>query len=375
MPQVQALPTSQPRVLMMAAGTGGHVFPAMAVAHELQKRGAAVHWLGTVKGMENDLLADSGFTYHAINMQGLRGNGIVRLLKTPTTLLNATLACVKIIQSNKIDIVVGFGGYVTAPGGLAAKLTKKPIIIHEQNAIAGMSNRYLAKLAKKILQAFPNTFTDLPQDKVATVGNPVREAIINVPPPELRINPDDNRPLKLLVIGGSLGAQALNNTIAPTLKLLENIPNTLQWQVRHQCGKNNLDATQAIYDQTDLKHTTYEISPFVKDMAEAYAWADVIVCRAGALTVTEVATVGLPAVFVPLPHAVDDHQTANAKTLSEQGAGFLLSQNKLTPDSLATILSELNREKILTIANKARTFAKPNATQQVADLVLAQLGT
>lgn len=375
MPQVQALPTSQPRVLMMAAGTGGHVFPAMAVAHELQKRGAAVHWLGTVKGMENDLLADSGFTYHAINMQGLRGNGIVRLLKTPTTLLKATLACVKIIQSNKIDIVVGFGGYVTAPGGLAAKLTKKPIIIHEQNAIAGMSNRYLAKLAKKILQAFPNTFSDLPQDKVITVGNPVREAIINVPPPELRINPDDNRPLKLLVIGGSLGAQALNNTIAPTLKLLENIPNTPQWQVRHQCGKNNLDATQAIYDQTDLKHTTYEISPFVKDMAEAYAWADVIVCRAGALTVTEVATVGLPAVFVPLPHAVDDHQTANAKTLSEQGAGFLLSQNKLTPDSLATILSELNREKILTIANKARTFAKPNATQQVADLVLAQLGT
>lgn len=375
MPQVQALPTSQPRVLMMAAGTGGHVFPAMAVAHELQKRGAVVHWLGTVVGMENDLLADSGFTYHAINMQGLRGNGMARLLKTPTTLLKATLACVKIIQSNKIDIVVGFGGYVTAPGGLAAKLTRKPIIIHEQNAIAGMSNRYLAKMAKKILQAFPNTFTDLPQDKVITVGNPVREAIINVPPPELRINPDDNRPLKLLVIGGSLGAQALNNTIAPTLKLLENIPNTPQWQVRHQCGKNNLDATQAIYDQTDLKHTTYEISPFVKDMAEAYAWADVIVCRAGALTVTEVATVGLPAVFVPLPHAVDDHQTANAKTLSEQGAGFLLSQNKLTPDSLATILSELNREKILTIANKARTFAKPNATQQVADLVLAQLGT
>lgn len=372
MPHAQPLPNSQPHILMMAAGTGGHVFPALAVAHELQKRGAVVHWLGTVVGMENDLLADSDFVYHAINMQGLRGNGMARLLKTPTTLLKATLACVKIIQSNKIDIVVGFGGYVTAPGGLAAKITKKPIIIHEQNAIAGMSNRYLAKMAKKILQAFPNTFTDLPQDKVITVGNPVREAIVNVPPPELRINPDDNRPLKLLVIGGSLGAQALNNTIAPTLKLLENTANASAWQVRHQCGKNNLDTTQAIYDQAELKHTTYEISPFVKDMAEAYAWADVIVCRAGALTVTEVATVGLPAVFVPLPHAVDDHQTANAKTLSEQDAGFLLPQKNLNADSLGEILGSLNRQKILAMAEKARSFAHPTATQEVAIVILEQ---
>lgn len=363
----------QPRVLIMAAGTGGHVFPAMAVAHELESRGAVVHWLGTVVGMENDLLADSGFIYHAINMQGLRGNGIARMLKTPTTLLKATLAVIKVIQSNSIDIVVGFGGYVTAPGGLAARFTKTPLMIHEQNAIAGMSNRYLAKMAQKILQAFPDTFSDIPQSKVITVGNPVRDAITNVPPPELRINPDDNRPLKLLVVGGSLGAQALNNTIAPTLKWLENQANAPHWQVRHQCGKNNLDATQAVYDQADLKTTQYEILPFVKDMADAYAWADVIVCRAGALTVTEVANVGLPAVFVPLPHAVDDHQTANAKTLSEKGAAFLMPQSQLTAESLSQILGSLNRQKILAMAEKARAFANPSATEQTADLILQQL--
>jgi len=230
---------TQPRVLMMAAGTGGHVFPALAVAQALEQRGAVVHWLGTVNGMENDLLADKGFTYHAIQMQGLRGNGLARLLKTPANLLKATLATVKIIQSNQIDIVVGFGGYVTAPGGLAAKFCKKPLVIHEQNAIAGMSNRYLAKMANKVLQAFPNTFNQLPTDKLLTVGNPVRQAIVDVPPPELRINPDDNSALKLLVIGGSLGAQALNNTIAPTLKALETMAPASHWQVRHQCGKNN----------------------------------------------------------------------------------------------------------------------------------------
>lgn len=365
-------PNRQPRILMMAAGTGGHVFPALAVAHELQRQGAVVHWLGTVTGMENDLLADSGFTYHAINMQGLRGNGIKRLLQTPTTLLKATLACIKIIQSNQIDIVVGFGGYVTAPGGLAAKFCKKPIVIHEQNAIAGMSNRYLAKMAKKVMQAFPNTFA-LAEDKVITVGNPVREAITNVPPPELRINPTDTSPLKLLIIGGSLGAQALNNNVAPTLKKLEQAGHT--WQVRHQCGKNNDADTQAVYDKANLQHTPYEILPFVKDMAAAYAWADVIVCRAGALTVTEVANVGLPAVFVPLPHAVDDHQTANARWLADKGAAFLLPQKDLNADSLSKILANLDRSKILTIAQQARQLANPTATEQAAQLVLQQLTT
>ena len=367
-------PTMQkPRVLMMAAGTGGHVFPAIAVAQALQQSGAQVHWLGTLVGMENELLQHYDFTYHAINMQGLRGNGIKRLFKAPSTLLKATLAAIKIIKTNKIDIVVGFGGYVTAPGGLAAKFCKIPILIHEQNAIAGMSNNYLSKLANQVLEAFPNTFTELPSTKVLTVGNPVREAIVQVPPPKARIDVNDTSPLKLLVIGGSLGAQALNNHIAPTLKKLESMPDAKPWQVRHQCGKNNQEATQAVYSEAQLQSTQYEILPFVKDMAEAYSWADVIVCRAGALTVTEVATVGLPAVFVPLPHAVDDHQTANAKTLSEHDAAFLMPQKELTAESLGAILAKLDRHKILAMAEKAREFAKPNATQLAADAILSQL--
>lgn len=360
-------PTKTPNILIMAAGTGGHVFPAMAVAHELQKQGAKVHWLGTLKGMENDLLAKTDFIYHAIDMQGLRGNGIKRLLKAPTTLLKATLACIKIIQSNQIDIVVGFGGYVTAPGGLAAKFCKKPIVIHEQNAIAGMSNRYLAKMANKVLRAFPNTFNDLDQSKVMTVGNPVRANIVKLPTPNERIKLTDNSPLRLLVVGGSLGSQALNNNIAPTLHKLENMGKI--WQVYHQCGKNNLEDTNKVYQTVDLKQTQVEISQFIDDMATAYAWADVIVCRAGALTVTEVANVGLPAVFVPLPSAVDDHQTANAKWLADQNAGFLLPQSQLNADSLAEILASLDREKVLQMANKAREMANPTATEQVANMV------
>lgn len=364
-------PQKKPTILMMAAGTGGHVFPAMAVAHELQQQGATVHWLGTVKGMENDLLANTDFIYHAIDMQGLRGNGIKRLLQAPNALLKATLACVKIIKSNQIDMVVGFGGYVTAPGGLGAKICKKPIVIHEQNAIAGMSNRYLAKMAKTVMQAFANTFTDLPIQKVITVGNPVREAIVKLPEPNQRINPADTSQLKLLIVGGSLGSQALNNNIAPTLSKLEKLGKS--WQVRHQCGKNNLEDTQAVYDKVELQTTPYQISPFISDMAEAYAWADVIVCRAGALTVTEVTNVGLPAVFVPLPSAVDDHQTANAKSLSEQGAGFLLPQSQLNADSLSAILADLDRTKILQIANKARQFANPQSTEQCAKIILDSL--
>lgn len=364
--------TTTPHILMMAAGTGGHVFPALAVAEELAKRGAVIHWLGTLKGMENELVANSGYQFHAIDMQGLRGNGFMRLLKAPTTLLKATLATIKIIQSNRIDAVVGFGGYVTAPGGMASKFCKKPLIIHEQNAIAGMSNRYLSKIADKVLEAFDNTFE--PNTKLVTVGNPVREAIIQVPPPNQRILPTDASPLKLLVVGGSLGAKPLNDVIAPTLALLEQDNMAPLFHVRHQCGKNNLDDTQAIYNNVHLQKTHVEIMPFISDMAAAYAWADVIVCRAGALTVTEIANVGLPAIFVPLPHAVDDHQTANAHWLECQQASFLLPQSQLTPESLKSILITLNRQTCLQMANRAKALANPTSSEQVAKIVLQQLG-
>ena len=233
-----------PHILMMAAGTGGHVFPALAVAEELTQRGAVIHWLGTANGMENGLVAPTGYTFHAIAMQGLRGKGVGRLLKMPVTLLSATMAVIKIIRSNQIDMVVGFGGYVSAPGGIAARMTGTPLIIHEQNAIAGMSNRYLAKIATKVLQAFENTFANSQLNrKFETVGNPVRNAITGVAAPSARYDVNDKSPLRLLVVGGSLGAQALNNTVPKALALIER-----PLEVRHQCGRNNEVATQEAYD-------------------------------------------------------------------------------------------------------------------------------
>ena len=352
-------------ILMMAAGTGGHVFPALAVAEELTKRGAVIHWLGTANGMENGLVAPTGYTFHAIAMQGLRGKGVGRLLKMPVTLLSATMAVIKIIRSNQIDMVVGFGGYVSAPGGIAARITGTPLIIHEQNAIAGMSNRYLAKMATKVLQAFENTFGNSQLDrKLETVGNPVRNAISGVAEPTVRYDINDLSPLKLLVVGGSLGAQALNNTVPKALALIEH-----SLEIRHQCGRNNEAATQAAYASEDLSAHQFTVQPFIDDMAAAYNWADIIVCRAGALTVTEIQNVGIAAIFVPLPSAVDDHQTANARTLTLHKAAILLPQSELTPKLLSDALRVLDRPACLEMARKGHSLANRLACQQVADII------
>ena len=354
-----------PHILMMAAGTGGHVFPALAVSEELTKRGAVIHWLGTPNGMENGLVEPTGYRFHAIDMQGLRGKGVGRLLKLPMTLLSATMAAVKIIRSNQIDVVVGFGGYVTAPGGIAARLTKTPLIIHEQNAIAGMSNRYLSKMATKVLQAFEHTFAHSELDKkIETVGNPVRNTITGVAEPTVRYDVNDNSPLKLLVVGGSLGAQALNDTVPKALALIDH-----PFEVRHQCGRNNEAATQAAYDAEDLSLHQYVVQPFIDDMAAAYNWADIIVCRAGALTVTEIQNVGIAAIFVPLPHAVDDHQTANARTLTMHDAAILMPQSELTPQRLSDELGVLNRRTCLEMAKKGHALANRQASTHVADII------
>lgn len=354
-----------PHILMMAAGTGGHVFPALAVAEELTQRGAVIHWLGTPNGMENGLVEPTGYKFHAIDMQGLRGKGVGRLLKLPVTLLSATMAAVKVIRSNNIDMVVGFGGYVSAPGGIAARLTKKPLIIHEQNAIAGMSNRYLSKMATKVLQAFEHTFADSEQDvKLETVGNPVRNAITGVAEPTVRYDVNDNSALKLLVVGGSLGAQVLNDTVPKALALIDR-----PFEIRHQCGRNNEAATQAAYDSEDLSAHQFTVQPFIDDMAAAYNWADIIVCRAGALTVTEIQNVGIAAIFVPLPHAVDDHQTANARTLTSHEAAILLPQSELTPQRLSHELTALDRGNCLAMAKKAHALANRSASKQVADII------
>ena len=354
-----------PHILMMAAGTGGHVFPALAVAEELTQRGAVIHWLGTANGMENGLVAPTGYSFHAIAMQGLRGKGVGRLLKMPVTLLSATMAVIKIIRSNQIDMVVGFGGYVSAPGGIAARMTGTPLIIHEQNAIAGMSNRYLAKIATKVLQAFENTFANSQLNrKFETVGNPVRNAITGVAAPSARYDVSDKSPLRLLVVGGSLGAQALNNTVPKALALIER-----PFEVRHQCGRNNEAATQAAYDSEDLSAHQFTVQPFIDDMAAAYNWADIIVCRAGALTVTEIQNVGIAAIFVPLPSAVDDHQTANARTLTLHKAAILLPQSELTPKRLSDELALLDRPACLEMARKGHALANRQACQQVADII------
>ena len=355
----------KPHILMMAAGTGGHVFPALAVSELLAERGAVIHWLGTANGMENRLVAPTDYDFHAIAMQGLRGKGVGRLLKMPVTLLSATMAVIKIIRSNKIDIVIGFGGYVSAPGGIAARMTGIPLIIHEQNAIAGMSNRYLAKIATKVLQAFENTFANSEfNSKLETVGNPVRNAITGVAAPAERYDINDDSPLRLLVVGGSLGAQALNSTVPKALALLER-----PFEVRHQCGRDNETVTQAAYDAEDLSAHQTTVQPFITDMAAAYQWADIIVCRAGALTVTEIQNVGIAAIFVPLPSAVDDHQTANARTLTEHDAALLLPQSALTPKRLSDELSVLNREICLDMAKKGHALANRSASQQVADII------
>lgn len=360
---------TSPHILMMAAGTGGHVFPALAVSEELARRGAVIHWLGTSQGMENDLVKPAGYAFHPIAMQGLRGKGVGRVLKMPMTLLSATMAAMKIIRSNQIDMVVGFGGYVTAPGGIAARMTGTPLIVHEQNAIAGMSNRYLAKIATKVLQAFEDTFANSQSNaKLETVGNPVRSNITGVAAPTERYDVTDTSPLRLLVVGGSLGAQVLNDTVPKALALLDK-----PMAVRHQCGRNNEATTQAVYDSEDVSRHDITVQPFISDMADAYNWADVVVCRAGALTVTEIQNVGIAAIFVPLPHAVDDHQTANAHTLTTHDAAILLPQSELTPKHLSDKLASLDRAACQAMAQKGHALANRRASLNVADIIWQQL--
>ncbi len=354
-------------VLMMAAGTGGHVFPALAVADELQKRGATIHWLGTPTGMENELVAKHGYQFHAIDMQGLRGKGLLRMIKLPFMLLKTVLKAKNIIKENDIAVSVGFGGYVTAPGGLATKLNKKPLIIHEQNAIGGMSNRNLARYADRVLQAFPGVFDGMAstlKSPPMTVGNPVRGNITGIAQPSLRYNLNDQTPLKVLVVGGSLGAAAINKAVVELLKISD-----FPLSVRHQCGKANHQEMLVAYSQANINTSlhTLELLPFIDDMAAAYSWADVVICRAGALTVTEISNAGIAAIFVPLPHAVDDHQTANAKSLTDHQAGILMPQNTLNGESLQKILKSLDRNTCLQMAEKARRLAMPTSTELVAD--------
>jgi len=359
-----AAQTKPKHVMMMAAGTGGHVFPALAVAKELQQQGIHVSWLATPTGMENRLLQNQNIPIYQIDIQGVRGNGLARKLMAPFKILKATLSAMQLMKKHKVEAVAGFGGYVAGPGGLAARLLGIPVIIHEQNAIAGFTNTQLSRIAKTVCQAFPNTFPA--STKIVTTGNPVRKEISATLTPSWRYQEREKAglPLRILIVGGSLGAQALNERVPEALKQL-NVP----LNVYHQCGQNHADSTRARYANKP-DSLTVEVQPFIEDMAQAYSDADLIICRAGALTVTEIATAGVAAVFVPLPSAVDDHQTANAQFLAKTGAAKICPQASMTPNSLKELLMPLmNRQLLSEMASKARQQAQPNATQHVVALI------
>lgn len=347
-------------VLIMAGGTGGHVFPALACAREFQARGYRVHWLGTPRGIENELVPAAGLPLHLINVSGLRGKGKLSLLKAPFQLLRALWQARKVVRELQPVCVLGMGGYVTGPGGLAARLAGVPLIIHEQNAVAGTANRSLAPFASRVCEAFPNTFAA--SAKRRTTGNPVREELFLETPRESL----HKRQPRLLVLGGSLGAEPLNKLLPEALGLLAP---ELRPQVFHQAGKQHETITAERYQSAGV---VAEVAPFIKDMARAYGWADLVVCRAGALTVSELAAAGLPALLIPLPHAIDDHQTRNADYLAGEGAAFLLPQATTGAADLAARLTEvlMQPERLKTMAATARRLAKPDATRTVVDICL-----
>lgn len=347
-------------VLIMAGGTGGHVFPALACAREFQARGYAVHWLGTPRGIENELVPSAGLPLHRIQIGGLRGKGLVTLLKAPFQLLKSLFQARRVMRELRPVCVLGMGGFVTGPGGVAAKLAGVPLIIHEQNAVAGTSNRALAPLASRVCEAFPDTFGVT--DKRRTTGNPVRPELFL----ELPRQPLEGRRLRLLVLGGSLGAEPLNKLLPAALAL---IPAGQRPEIFHQAGRQHHEITAERYREAGVEA---EVVPFVEDMARVYAWADLVVCRAGALTVSELAAAGLPALLVPLPHAIDDHQTRNADYLAREGAAFLLPQAFTAAADLAARLTEVSMhpERLESMATSARRLAKPDATRTVVDICL-----
>lgn len=351
-------------VLIMAGGTGGHVFPALAVARELRAAGVPVHWLGTRAGIEADVVPREGIAITYVDVAGVRGQGAMRLVLAPVKILRAVLASRQVIRDVNARAVLGMGGFVTGPGGIAAKLCGVPLIVHEQNAVAGFTNKVLAGIATHLLCAFPQAFAG--HKRARWVGNPVRADIAALPAPTLRYAAHQG-PLRLLVLGGSQGAVGLNASLPEALARIAPESRPI---VRHQCGRKHVDAAQAAYQAAGVQA---EVLPFIDDMAAAYDWADMVLCRSGAMTVSEIAAAGLPALFVPYPHAVDDHQTANALFLVQAGAARLVQQSELSATRLqAELLALGDRAQLLQMAERARKLAKTNATAQVMAACLGE---
>lgn len=359
--------------LLMAGGTGGHIFPALAMAKLLQAQGESVVWLGSSNSMEAQNVPAAGIPFYELSISGLRGKGKRTLLFAPFKLLASVWQAIKILRQVKPCRVIGFGGFASGPGGLAAWLLRIPLYIHEQNALPGMTNKSLSYLAKRVFTAFPQAFADHP--KVECVGNPVRETLLNLPPPTQRYA-ERTGPLRILIIGGSLGAQVLNTTLPATLNLL---PNDQLPLMRHQTGKKQFETTQALYaplyEKIPELHEKITVTDFIEDMAAALSWADLVVCRAGALTLAELAVVGVASILVPFPFAVDDHQTHNARFLADAGAALLLPQTQFNATSLAELLSGnlADRRYLATMADKAFQLASNHAGQQMLKIILKDI--
>ncbi|CAG9297967.1 undecaprenyldiphospho-muramoylpentapeptide beta-N-acetylglucosaminyltransferase [Celerinatantimonas diazotrophica] len=348
-----------PHLVVMAGGTGGHVFPGLAVARLMQSRGWKITWLGTPSRMEADLVPRHGFDIEFLDIKGVRGNGLIRKLTAPWKIIRAVMQARSVFKKLRPDVALGMGGFASGPGGIAARMMGIPLVIHEQNAVAGMTNRWLNRFSNRSLVAFPEALPGAQQ-----VGNPVRLEIVEVGRGARIFT---NR-MNILVIGGSLGARVLNEQLPGAIQSCGN----LALQVHHQVGRGNGDSTLQRYRALGVNHA--QVDEFIDDMAQAYRWADLVICRAGALTVSELAAAGLPAIFVPLPHAVDDHQTKNARYLADHGAARILPQAQLDALHLSELLQELAKPSVREMMSReALKLAINDATQQVAD-VCQQMG-
>jgi UDP-N-acetylglucosamine--N-acetylmuramyl-(pentapeptide) pyrophosphoryl-undecaprenol N-acetylglucosamine transferase len=361
----------QQRTLMvMAGGTGGHVFPGLAVAHLMQAWGWKVVWLGNPAGMEATLVPKHGIPMEYVRFGGLRGKGLKTKLMLPVNLLRACAQSLSVLRRVKPDVVLGMGGYITFPAGLMTALSGRPLVLHEQNSIAGLANKVLAKVAKRVLVAFPNALPN-----AEWTGNPIREELARTLTPKARYA-QRSGPLNLLVFGGSLGAAALNEVVPRALAMLapQERPHVV-----HQAGAKHIDALKANYAEAGLlaangEEADVQLVPFIDDMTSAYAKADLVICRSGAMTVSEIAAVGVAAFFVPFPFAVDDHQTTNAAFLADHGAALVVQQRDLTAEGLVAWLRSQTRESLAEMAERSRSLAKPDATEQVAQICATVAG-
>ncbi len=361
--------TTNATVMITTGGTGGHVFPGLAVAAKLVARGCRVFWLGTREGIEARLVPQHGVEFESVSFRGVRGKGLRTLLLGPWTLARACIDSLRVIRRRRPSVVLGFGGFASFPGALMGVATGRPLVVHDSNAVAGLANRILAYGADRVLLGFPDALHGAHAKKVAWVGNPLRDDIVAVDPPAQRFAGREG-PLRLLVVGGSLGAQALNDAVPAALAKL---PGASRPLVVHQAGERHIDALKRAYAAAGV---AAECVAFIDDMAHRYAWADIVVCRGGALTVAELAAVGLGAIIVPLPGAIADEQSANAKFLLDAGAAIVMAQSELTaPDSpLTGLLGALTRSHALTMATAAHSVGKRDAADRVADACIALAG-